>query len=369
MQSLQQLAAPTTPAEAQADFKSLWSSLPTLPAAPSAPAVVDMKKALESGAARVSKPLAPFAGWKGVVSTGKASPSDRVASVVPKEKGIGGEKKVEEKNEVGVEKKPTSVKAVEEKCVEKVEKGPIEKPVQIKPEEKRVMKEVTEEKKKAEEERKRLEEERKKAEEDKKRIEEEKKAEEERKKRLEEERKRKAEEEKKRIEEEKRKAEEEKKRLEEEKKRLEEEKEKAEEEKRIREEEQKAAEELKKAEEKRKAEEEKKRAEEEKKKAEEEKQAAETTEEPDPNQLLVRRVANGVKIAFGVLDDVAAHTLTISLTREGTYKHFFKLQTGEEPLSFSYRGTSYAFSVKPSASVKDVRKRAIAVALRSSAQL
>ena len=300
VQSLQQLAAPTTPAEAQADFKSLWSSLPTLPAAPSAPAVVDMKKALESGAARVSKPLAPFAGWKGVVSTGKASPSDRVVSVVPKEKGIGGEKKVEEKNEVGVEKKPTSVKAVEEKCVVKVEKGPIEKPVQIKPEEKRVMKEVTEEKK----------------------------------------------------------------RLEEEKKRLEEEKEKAEEEKRIREEEQKAAEELKKAEEKRKAEEEKKRAEEEKKKAKEEKQAAEPTEEPDPNQLLVRRVANGVKIAFGVLDDVAAHTLTISLTREGTYKHFFKLQTGEEPLSFSYRGTSYAFSAKPAASVKDVRKRAIAVALR-----
>ena len=154
MQSLQQLAAPTTPAEAQADFKSLWSSLPTLPAAPSAPAVVDMKKALESGAARVSKPLAPFAGWKGVVSTGKASPSDRVASVVPKEKGIGGEKKVEEKNEVGVEKKPTSVKAVEEKRVVKVEKGPIEKPVQIKPEEKRVVKEGTEEKKKAEVERK-----------------------------------------------------------------------------------------------------------------------------------------------------------------------------------------------------------------------
>ncbi|KAK8828772.1 hypothetical protein WA577_000253, partial [Blastocystis sp. JDR] len=290
-----------------------------------------MKKALESGAARVSKPLAPFAGWKGVVSTGKASPSDRVASVVPKEKGIGGEKKVEEKNEVGVEKKPTSVKAVEEKCVVKVEKGPIEKPVQIKPEEKRVVKEVTEEKKKAEEERKRLEEERKKAEE-----------------------------EKKRIEEEKRKAEEEKKRLEEEKKRLEEEKEKAEEEKRIREEEQKAAEELKKAEEKRKAEEEKKRAEEEKKKAKEEKQAAEPTEEPDPNQLLVRRVANGVNMTFGVLDDVTAHTLTISLTREGTYKHFFKLQTGEEPLSFSYRGASYAFSAKPSASVKDVRKRAIA---------
>ena len=305
MQSLQQLAAPTTPAEAQADFKSLWSSLPTLPAAPSAPAVVDMKKALESGAARVSKPLAPFAGWKGVVSTGKASPSDRVASVVPKEKGIGGEKKVEEKNEVGVEKKPTSVKAVEEKRVVKVEKGPIEKPVQIKPEEKRVVKEVTEEKK----------------------------------------------------------------RLEEEKKRLEEEKEKAEEEKRIREEEQKAAEELKKAEEKRKAEEEKKRAEEEKKKAKEEKQAAEPTEEPDPNQLLVRRVANGVNMTFGVLDDVAAHTLTISLTREGTYKHFFKLQTGEEPLSFSYRGASYAFSAKPAASVKDVRKRAIAVALRSSAQL
>ena len=362
MQSLQQLAAPTTPAEAQADFKSLWSSLPTLPAAPSAPAVVDMKKALESGAARVSKPLAPFAGWKGVVSTGKASPSDRVASVVPKEKGIGGEKKVEEKNEVGVEKKPTSVKAVEEKRVVKVEKGPIEKPVQIKPEEKRVVKEVTEEKKKAEEERKRLEEERKKAEVDKKRIEEEKKAEEERKKRLEEERKKKAEEEKKRIEEEKRKAEEEKKRLEEEKKRLEEEK-------RIREEEQKAAEELKKAEEKRKAEEEKKRAEEEKKKTKEEKQAAEPTEEPDPNQLLVRRVANGVNMTFGVLDDVAAHTLTISLTREGTYKHFFKLQTGEEPLSFSYRGASYAFSAKPAASVKDVRKRAIAVALRSSAQL
>ena len=362
MQSLQQLAAPTTPAEAQADFKSLWSSLPTLPAAPSAPAVVDMKKALESGAARVSKPLAPFAGWKGVVSTGKASPSDRVASVVPKEKGIGGEKKVEEKNEVGVEKKPTSVKAVEEKRVVKVEKGPIEKPVQIKPEEKRVVKEMTEKKKKAEEERKRLEEERKKAEEDKKRIEEEKKAEEERKKRLEEERKRKAEEEKKRIEEEKRKAEEEKKRLEEEKKRLEEEK-------RIREEEQKAAEELKKAEEKRKAEEEKKRAEEEKKKAKEEKQAAEPTEEPDPNQLLVRRVANGVNMTFGVLDDVAAHTLTISLTREGTYKQFSKLQAGEEPLSFSYRGTSYAFSAKPAASVKDVRKRAIAVALRSSAQL
>ena len=362
MQSLQQLAAPTTPAEAQADFKSLWSSLPTLPAAPSAPAVVDMKKALESGAARVSKPLAPFAGWKGVVSTGKASPSDRVASVVPKEKGIGGEKKVEEKNEVGVEKKPTSVKAVEEKRVVKVEKGPIEKPVQIKPEEKRVVKEVTEEKKKAEEERKRLEEERKKAEVDKKRIEEEKKAEEERKKRLEEERKKKAEEEKKRIEEEKRKAEEEKKRLEEEKKRLEEEM-------RIREEEQKAAEELKKAEEKRKAEEEKKRAEEEKKKTKEEKQAAEPTEEPDPNQLLVRRVANGVNMTFGVLDDVAAHTLTISLTREGTYKHFFKLQTGEEPLSFSYRGASYAFSAKPAASVKDVRKRAIAVALRSSAQL
>ena len=68
VQSLQQLAAPTTPAEVQADFKSLWSSLPTLPAAPSAPAVVDMKKALESGAARVSKPLAPFAGWKSVVS-------------------------------------------------------------------------------------------------------------------------------------------------------------------------------------------------------------------------------------------------------------------------------------------------------------
>ena len=149
----------------------------------------------------------------------------------------------------------------------------------------------------------------------------------------------------------------------------EEEKKKAEEEKRIREEEQKAAEELKKAEEKRKAEEERKRAEEEKKKAEEEKQAAETTEEPDPNQLLVRRVANGVKIAFGVLDDVAAHTLTISLTREGTYKQFSKLQAGEEPLSFSYRGTSYAFSAKPAASVKDVRKRAIAVALRSSAQL
>ena len=105
--------------------------------------------------------------------------------------------------------------------------------------------------------------------------------------------------------------------------------------------------------------------EEEKKKAEEEKQAAEPTEEPDPNQLLVRRVANGVKIAFGVLDDVAAHILTISLTREGTYKQFSKLQTGEEPLSFSYRGTSYAFSVKPSASVKDVRKRAIAVALHS----
>ena len=357
MQSLQQLAAPTTPAEAQADFKSLWSSLPTLPAAPSAPAMVDMKKALESGAARVSKPLAPFAGWKSVVSAGKAVPLDRVASAVPKEKGVGGEKKVEEKNEVGMKKKPTSVKAVEEKRVVKVEKGSIEKPVQIKPEEKRVMKEVTEEKKKAEEERKRLEEERKKAEVDKKRIEEE-----ERKKRLEEERKKKAEEEKKRIEEEKRKAEEEKKRLEEEKKRLEEEKEKAEEEKRIREEEQKAAEELKKAEEKRKAEEEKK-------KAKEDKQAAEPTEEPDPNQLLVRRVANGVNMTFGVLDDVAAHTLTISLTREGTYKHFFKLQTGEEPLSFSYRGTSYAFSAKPSASVKDVRKRAIAVALRSSAQL
>ena len=344
MQSLQQLAAPTTPAEAQADFKSLWSSLPTLPAAPSAPAVMDMKKALESGAARVSKPLAPFAGWKSEVSAGKAAPLDRVASAVSKEKGVGGEKKVEEKNNEGVKKKPTSVKAVEEKCVVKVEKGPIEKPVQIKPEEKRVMKEVTEEKKKAEEERKRLEEERKKAEEDKKRIEEEKKAEEERKKRLEEERKRKAEEEK---------------------KRLEEEKEKAEEEKRIREEEQKAAEELKKAEEKRKAEEEKKRAEEEKKKAEEEKQATETTEEPDPNQLLVRRVANGVNMTFGVLDDVTAHTLTISLTREGTYKHFFKLQTGEEPLSFSYRGTSYAFSAKPAASVKDVRKRAIAVALHS----
>ena len=360
MQSLQQLAAPTTPAEAQADFKSLWSSLPTLPAAPSAPAVVDMKKALESGAARVSKPLAPFAGWKSVVSAGKAVPLDRVASAVSKEKGVGGEKKVEEKNNEGVKKKPTSVKTVEEKRVVKVEKGSIEKPVQIKPEEKRVMKEVTEEKKKAEEERKRLEEERKKAEVDKKRIEEE-----ERKKRLEEERKRKAEEEKKRMEEEKRKVEEEKKRLEEEKKRMEEEKRKAEEEERIREEEQKAAEELKKAEEKRKAEEEKKRAEEEKKKAKEEKQAAETTEEPDPNQLLVRRVANGVNMTFGVLDDVAAHTLTISLTREGTYKHFFKLQTGEEPLSFSYRGTSYAFSAKPSASVKDVRKRAIAVALRS----
>ena len=72
---------------------------------------------------------------------------------------------------------------------------------------------------------------------------------------------------------------------------------------------------------------------------------------------------------FGVLDDVAAHTLTISLTREGTYKQFSKLQAGEEPLSFSYRGTSYAFSAKPAASVKDVRKRAIAVALRSSAQL
>ena len=359
MQSLQQLAAPTAPAEAQADFKSLWSSLPTLPAAPSAPAVVDMKKALESGAARVSKPLAPFAGWKSVVSAGKAVPLDRVASAVPKEKGVGGEKKVEEKNEVGMKKKPTSVKAVEEKRVVKVEKGSIEKPVQIKPEEKRVMKEVTEEKKKAEEERKRLEEERKKAEVDKKRIEEE-----ERKKRLEEERKKKAEEEKKRIEEEKRKAEEEKKRLEEEKKRLEEEKEKAEEEKRIREEEQKAAEELKKAEEKRKAEEEKKRAEEEKKKAKEDKQAAEPTEEPDPNQLLVRRVANGVNMTFGVLDDVAAHTLTISLTREGTYKQFSKLQAGEEPLSFSYRGTSYAFSAKPAASVKDVRKRAIAVTLR-----
>ena len=123
------------------------------------------------------------------------------------------------------------------------------------------------------------------------------------------------------------------------------------------------------AEAKRKAEEEKKRAEEEKKKAKEEKQAAEPTEEPDPNQLLVRRVANGVNMTFGVLDDVAAHTLTISLTREGTYKQFSKLQTGEEPLSFSYRGASYAFSAKPSASVKDVRKRAIAVALRSSAQL
>ena len=126
MQSLQQLAAPTTPAEAQADFKSLWSSLPTLPAAPSAPAVVDMKKALESGAARVSKPLAPFAGWKGVVSTGKASPSDRVASVVPKEKGIGGEKKVEEKEpeekEKAEEKKPEEQK-VEEKPEEKEEKG------------------------------------------------------------------------------------------------------------------------------------------------------------------------------------------------------------------------------------------------------
>ena len=330
MQSLQQLAAPTTPAEAQADFKSLWSSLPTLPAAPSAPAVVDMKKALEGGAARVSKPLAPFAGWKSVVSAGKAVPLDRLASAVSKEKGIGGEKnEVErEKNNEGVKKKPASVKAVEEKRVVKVEKGSIEKPVQIKPEEKRVMKEVTEEKKKAEEERK------------------------------------KAEEEQKRIEEEKKKVEEEKKRLEEEKKRMEEEKRKAEEEERIREEEQKAAEELKKAEEKRKAEEEKKRAEEEKKKAKEEKQAAETTEEPDPNQLLVRRVANGVNMTFGVLDDVTAHTLTISLTREGTYKHFFKLQTGEEPLSFSYRGTSYAFSAKPAASVKDVRKRAIAVALR-----
>ena len=122
--------------------------------------------------------------------------------------------------------------------------------------------------------------------------------------------------------------------------------------------------EKKKAEEKRNAEEEKKRAEEEKKKAEEEKQAAETTEEPDPNQLLVRRVANGVNMTFGVLDDVTAHTLTISLTREGTYKQFSKLQTGEEPLSFSYRGASYAFSAKPAASVKDVRKRAIAVALR-----
>ena len=302
MQSLQQLAAPTTPAEAQADFKSLWSSLPTLPAAPSAPAVVDMKKALEGGAARVSKPLAPFAGWKSVVSAGKAVPLDRLASAVSKEKGIGGEKnEVErEKNNEGVKKKPASVKAVEEKRVVKVEKGSIEKPVQIKPEEKRVMKEVTEEKKKAEEERKRLEEERKKAEVD----------------------------------------------------------------KRIREEEQKAAEELKKAEEKRKAEEEKKRAEEEKKKAKEDKQAAEPTEEPDPNQLLVRRVANGVNMTFGVLDDVAAHTLTISLTREGTYKQFSKLQAGEEPLSFSYRGTSYAFSAKPAASVKDVRKRAIAVALR-----
>ena len=194
----------------------------------------------------------------------------------------------------------------------------------------------------------RLEEEQKRMEEEKRKAEEEKKKAEEEKKRLEEERKRKAEEEKKRVEEEKK---------------------KAEEEKRIREEEQKAAEELKKAEEKRKAEEEKKRAEEEKKKAKEDKQAAETTEEPDPNQLLVRRVANGVKIAFGVLDDVAAHTLTISLTREGTYKQFSKLQAGEEPLSFSYRGTSYAFSAKPAASVKDVRKRAIAVALRSSAQL
>ena len=75
-------------------------------------------------------------------------------------------------------------------------------------------------------------------------------------------------------------------------------------------------------------------------------------------------MANGVNMTFGVLDDVTGHTLTISLTREGTYKHFFKLQTGEEPLSFSYRGTSYAFSAKPAASVKDVRKRAIAVALR-----
>ena len=79
----------------------------------------------------------------------------------------------------------------------------------------------------------------------------------------------------------------------------------------------------------------------------------------------MRRVANGVNMTFGVLDDVTAHTLTISLTREGTYKQFSKLQAGEEPLSFSYRGTSYAFSAKPAASVKDVRKRAITVALRS----
>ena len=327
MQSLQQLAAPTTPAEAQADFKSLLSSLPELPTV-SAPAVVGMKKALEGGGARASKPLAPFAGWKGVVSAGKAAPSDRVASAVPKEKG-SGEKRVGEEKKEGVEKKP--VVKVEEKPVVKVEKGSIEKPVQAKPEEKRVVKEATEVKKKAEEEKKKAEEERKK----------------------------KAEEEKKRMEEEKRKAEEEK------QKRIEEEKKRAEEEKRIREEEQKAAEELKKAEEKRKAEEERKRAEEEKKKAEEEKQAAEPTEEPNPNQLLVRRVANGVNLSFGVLDNIAAHTLTISLTREGTYKQFFKLQAGEETLSFTYRGASYAFSAKPAASVKDVRKRAIAVALRS----
>ena len=68
-----------------------------------------------------------------------------------------------------------------------------------------------------------------------------------------------------------------------------------------------------------------------------------------------------MKITFGILDNADAHTFTISLEREGQYKSFFKQLTGEQPLSFSYMGTSYAFSIKPSASVKDVRKRILSV--------